>query len=501
MQPVENVATADAQIDLRDSRADHSAPPPPGFAPKVGPPQSLDTLQFYVLHLMWFDALAAAVAGGLATLIRFGERAPDIAGVPYPLLAAAFPAAWLAAMGLSGSYEREVLVAGTDEFRRVLNGSAWLVAAITITSFASHIAVSRSLIVMMLAGATLFSLMARVGARKVLHGRLRNAAATLHRVVVVGSQDECTQLDGHMRRNAHIGFAVAAHVPSEWPFEMTFPERNLEILDVVARSGADTVAVAPSSGFSPIELRNLAWGLEGTGTHLVIVPAATDLTMLRLMVRPLEGLPLLHVEEPELRGTKALLKRAIDIVASLGLIVVFSPVLVACAVLVVVGSGLPVFYKQVRIGRRGKEFVIWKFRTMVRDAEAMHQQLLAELEADPIFFKLKSDPRVTRVGAFLRRFSLDELPQLFNVLGGSMSLVGPRPQSPTEVAGYGDLARRRLLVKPGVTGLWQVSGRSQLATEEGIRLDAMYVQNWSVGLDLVLLLKTFRAVATGSGAF
>lgn len=258
--------------------------------------------------------------------------------------------------------------------------------------------------------------------------------------------------------------------------------------------------MASSSGLDSSHLRKLAWRLEGTGVRLMVVPALTDLAGPRIRVHPIDGLPLLQIEEPEFSGPKLALKRCIDIAGGAVIALALSPILVLIGLAVWVGSGRPILYSQVRVGRHGKHFKMFKFRTMTPDADQMEERLDA-LDASPVRVKERRDPRVTKLGGFLRRYSLDELPQLLNVLGGTMSLVGPRPHRPVEVAEYGDDVRRRLLIKPGVTGVWQVSGRAALSWDEAVRLDLRYVENWSVWTDALLLVKTSRAVLFPRGAY
>jgi len=245
----------------------------------------------------------------------------------------------------------------------------------------------------------------------------------------------------------------------------------------------------------------LAWGLEGTGIDLLVAPALTEVAGPRISVRPVGGLPLVHVEEPQLSGGARFAKGVFDRAGALGLIIVLSPVLIVCALAVRLRSGRPVFFTQPRAGRDGREFRVIKFRTMVVGAEEGLAEVRHLNEHDGVLFKIRDDPRVTPIGAALRRRSLDELPQLFNVVSGSMSLVGPRPPLPSEVSRYGEDARRRLLVKPGITGLWQVSGRADLSWEESVRVDLDYVENWSPALDLQILWRTIPAVLRGDGAY
>jgi len=241
--------------------------------------------------------------------------------------------------------------------------------------------------------------------------------------------------------------------------------------------------------------------LEGTGIDLVLAPALTDVAGPRIHTRPVAGLPLIHVEAPEFRGTRKLIKGFVDRALALVGLILALPVFAIIAIAVKLDSPGPVLFRQVRVGLGGREFNVYKFRTMVVDADKMLASLAEKNETDGLLFKMRNDPRVTRVGRVLRKWSLDELPQLLNVLRGDMSLVGPRPPLPSEVARYNGDVARRLLVKPGMTGLWQVSGRSDLSWEDGIRLDLYYVENWSLAVDLTILWKTIGAVLQRRGAY
>ncbi len=273
-------------------------------------------------------------------------------------------------------------------------------------------------------------------------------------------------------------------------------------MDALAETGADTVAVGAWSDLSQADLRRLSWQLEGTRVALVVAPSLTDVAGPRIHIRPVAGLPLLHVEQPEFTGGRRLLKGTVDRVSSTCLLLVIAPLLLAIAIAVRLTSPGPALFRQVRVGHGGEVFTLNKFRTMYVDAEAQLATLAGSNEAsDGLMFKMRDDPRITPVGRWLRRFSLDELPQLLNIVKSDMSVVGPRPPLPHEVAHYGDDVRRRLLVKPGLTGLWQVSGRSDLSWDESVRLDLHYVENWSIALDLAILARTVAAVARRDGAY
>ena len=272
--------------------------------------------------------------------------------------------------------------------------------------------------------------------------------------------------------------------------------------EAVGHAGADTVAVLSCPEMSGIKLRELAWDLEKTGTDMCVAAALLDVAGPRTTIRPVAGLPLLHMDHPELAGGKQVLKAAFDKFLALTAVTLLSPLFAMVMLAIKLDGHGPVFFRQTRVGKDGDTFSVWKFRTMVVDAEQRKAELASLNEAAASYlFKMRSDPRVTRVGTWLRRYSLDELPQLFNVLAGHMSLVGPRPALPAETAKYGHHMRRRLAVKPGITGLWQVNGRSDLAWDEAVRLDLRYVENWSLVLDLQILWKTGSAVVHGHGAY
>jgi exopolysaccharide biosynthesis polyprenyl glycosylphosphotransferase len=261
------------------------------------------------------------------------------------------------------------------------------------------------------------------------------------------------------------------------------------------------VAVLPCPELDGPALRQLGWGLEDTRAELLLAPAITEIVGSRVQIRPVSGLPLMHMERPELRGLRRLTKSTFDRTAAAAMIILLLPVLGTIALLICSTSRGGILYRQDRVGRHGHTFGMWKFRTMVAGADSMVQQLAAHDDGNGVLFKVRCDPRVTSVGRLLRRYSLDELPQLVNVLAGDMSLVGPRPPLSAEVEQYGREMHRRFLVKPGITGLWQVSGRSDLSWDDSVRIDIRYVENWSLAHDFMILWKTFGAVFRGSGAY
>jgi exopolysaccharide biosynthesis polyprenyl glycosylphosphotransferase len=344
--------------------------------------------------------------------------------------------------------------------------------------------------------------------RQVLHRQRRHGRCLLP-VMAAGSPETVADLIGRTRAEPYVGWRVEAACTS---FAGTGPASGEvdgvpvvggldDLADRVRRGGYRVVAVTADQYWSPRRLQQLAWDLEGTSAEMVVAPVLMEVAGPRLNVSGVLGMPLLRVTAPRFTGGRRLVKDVVDRLASAAMLTLFSPVLLVVAVAIKLNDRGPVIYRQRRVGRDGATFTMFKFRTMVRNADKVRRELEADNEAAGPLFKMRKDPRITRVGSLLRRYSLDELPQLFNVLSGKMSLVGPRPPLPEETEKYAPDARRRLLVKPGLTGLWQVSGRSDLTWDQSIRLDLRYVEDWSLMLDLVILWKTFRAVVGGEGAY
>jgi len=324
-------------------------------------------------------------------------------------------------------------------------------------------------------------------------------------VLVVGDREHLTGLIKALQSVPAAGYHVVAACcgDADESYIGDIPVLGVEsdAADIARRIHAKTVACTSSNRFDAGGLRRLGWALEGQDIDMVVVPRLTDVAGPRVLTRPVAGLSLLHVEAPVFAGPQLALKTAIDKVAAAILLIVLSPLFAVLAVLIKRDKGGPVFFRQERVGKNGETFPMLKFRTMVVGAEAMLSSLQDRSEGKGPLFKLRDDPRITPVGAKLRKYSLDELPQIINVLRGEMSLVGPRPPLASEVQTYGNDVRRRLLVKPGMTGLWQINGRSDLSWEESVRFDLYYVENWSVMSDLIILWRTGRAVLRSSGAY
>jgi exopolysaccharide biosynthesis polyprenyl glycosylphosphotransferase len=457
----------------------------------------------YVLGVTAADASCGLAAGLLAFQARFGSSEPR--AIAYLWLALALPLLWLAALALSGAYDTRFIGVGSDEFRRVLNAGVCLTAAVALASYATKMDVARGYVVIALPTVTCLDLLVRYRLRKNLHRR-RARGTCMRRAVVVGHADVISGLIKELRRETHHGLDVVAACVAGRARPASIDGvpvagRLTDVTEVVSRSAADTVAVLACPEMIGTRLRDLAWELEKTGTDLCVAPALLDVAGPRTTIRPVAGLPLLHVDHPDLRGLRWLIKSAFDRAVAVGALIALLPLLAGIAVMIRLTDPGPALFRQTRVGKHGRLFTVYKFRTMVTDAETRRAELLALNESDGLLFKIRRDPRVTRVGGWLRRYSLDELPQFINVLFGDMSLVGPRPALPDETSAYGPDVRRRLAVKPGITGLWQVSGRSDLPWDETVRLDVRYVENWSFVLDLQILWKTWSAVAHGDGAY
>ncbi len=457
------------------------------------------------------DLVILAVVGVLAVIGRRELHVFESASNVESTLTVAGPlmvVGWLATIAVLGGYRQDVFGAGTDEYKRVLNGGLVAASLTGVGAYLANFELSRGFFLMAVVLGLPGLLVGRFVFRRALYSA-RKRGALGQRVVIAGSRAHIDEIAAVLRRESWLGYRVIgaltpAHDVSEETASGIPVVGNADEASVVAaQAGADVIFFAGGALGSAGQLRRTVWELEQAEEHIhvVVAPSVTDISGERIRVRPVGGLPLMHIDPPTWTDASRWGKRAFDVVGSLGLIVAFSPLLLGLALAVRAYDGGPVFFRQTRTGRHGEEFGCLKFRTMVVDAEARLAALHAEAGYDGGLFKMKDDPRITRPGRLLRRLSLDELPQLFNVVRGDMSLVGPRPPLPREVAGYEVDAARRLRVRPGMTGLWQVSGRSDLSYDEAIRLDLYYVDNWSMLQDLSILGKTVGAVFASRGAY
>jgi exopolysaccharide biosynthesis polyprenyl glycosylphosphotransferase len=479
------------------------AEPRPGYHALRAAKDSATWTRAYLWRAAVGDFACAVVAGVLAVQARFLSHGSEPAA--YLVFTCVLPLLWVGTVVVAGGYDSRFIGVGSDEFRRILSAAVSLTAAVAIVSYSLKLDVARGYVALAMPTTGMLDLLMRYWLRKHLH-RLRSTGLCLQRVVVVGHPPQIAELAATLRRSSYHGMSIVGAC-------LAGPTGLTEVADVpvfgglgsvstaVDSFGADTVAVLACPEMNGFQLRELAWELEKTGTDLCVAPALLDVAGPRTTIRPVAGLPLLHVDQAELGGAKRVIKGMLDRLAAGLALFVLLPACVVIALAIRMDDRGPVFFRQTRVGKDGGTFQVWKFRTMVVDAEQRLAHLTALNEGSGVLFKLRRDPRVTKVGTWLRRWSLDELPQLLNVLIGEMSLVGPRPALPQEAERYGEDMRRRLKVKPGITGLWQVSGRSDLPWDEAVRLDIRYVENWSVALDLQILWKTMAAVLRRSGAY
>lgn len=462
----------------------------------------------YVTRLLMGDAAAAMVGGLVGYVWRFGDDQTGAVLYSVPAWSmVAFPFVWVLLMLVGRAYEKRFLWTGPEEFRRVLTSSMTMLATVGTVSWAFKLELARGFVVIALPLAAFLTLVVRYLLRSHVHGE-RAQGKYMQTTLLVGHRNGVEALHRQITRRRYQGFEViGCCVPAgagkpDISFDGIPVLGGLpDVVSVVQQHGVDTVAVLPSPELDGPALRRLGWELEDTSAELLLAPAVTEIAGPRVNIRPVCGLPLMHVERPELTGVRRLTKSLFDRLGAAFVLLLTLPVLVTVAVAIKVTSRGPVFFRQERVGLNGRRFHMLKFRSMVVGAHAMVTDLAAQNEGNGVLFKMRSDPRVTSVGRVLRRYSIDELPQLINVLRGEMSLVGPRPPLESEVERYGRDMHRRFLVKPGITGLWQISGRSDLSWDDSVRIDVRYVEGWSLMFDFMILWKTVGAVFRGSGAY
>lgn len=464
---------------------------------------------------MLVDLLCITWTVAIAELVRFGLDMPllDVGSVQmsYAFVSIVLDVVWWLALGFFGTREPRIQGYGAEEYRRVTTASLWLFGGIAVVSYVFQLDTARGYVAVALPLGIASLLFGRRTLRNALIRR-RKSGHHLRRVLLIGAAQSVAHLNQQLSAHPEAGYQpVGAYLTNSdatgqrsGGFEIPIAGRGTDvdgILAAVDATEADTVAISNGADVAPRALRELGWTLAARDIGMFMAPALTDIAGPRIHMQPVAGLPLVHVTTPKLDGPKPLVKRGFDICASLGLLIVLAIPMCFVALLVKLDSPGNIIFRQTRIGRSGEPFRMLKFRSMVTDAERHLPKLTEQSQGNGVLFKLRDDPRVTRLGRFIRRYSIDELPQLFNVLQGNMSLVGPRPPLPLEVEKYDHFAHRRLLVKPGLTGPWQVSGRSDLSWDDSIRLDLYYVENWSMIQDMIFLLRTIRAVLGKSGAY
>lgn len=458
------------------------------------------------------DALAITVALVTAQVVRFGETILA-AGVSrddlaYALTSLSLAGLWLISLAATRSRLARNISTGMVEYQRVLQATLFTFGAFAIVAFLLQLQTARGFLAIALPLGLILLLVARSGWRMYLHA-LRRAGRCMTGAIVVGGREDVMRVLQQLRSHYRIGYrAIAVSMPGQPPrgepssSDAVLPFVPLSDVAAVSKSRrARAVIIAGNLPGGNDAIRRLGWELENSNVELILMSRLTDVAGPRIHMRPISGLPMVHVDLPQYSGYAHALKRLFDVMIVGLVLLLLAPVLAIVALAVRLDSRGPAIFRQERVGAHGTRFTMLKFRSMVVDAEERLEQLLAEDEGNGVLFKMKEDPRVTRVGRFLRAYSLDELPQLWNVMRGDMSLVGPRPPLPREVEQYEGHVSRRLLTRPGITGLWQVNGRSNLSWEESVRLDLYYVENWSITADLVVLAKTVKAVLHRDGAY
>ena len=467
----------------------------------------------YVDRLRVSDVAVVIGAVAIAQLIRFGELQTDGARAfaSVTSVSIALAAIWIAFLAIFRTRSPRVIGNGAEEYRRIVSATFRLFGVVAIISLLFKVDFARLYLAIALPVGLLGLLVSRWLWRQGVTAQ-RNKGRYQTAVLIVGSRKAAVSMAKQFERSPGSGYSVVGMcLPGYEPerdavsldgFEIPILGDEYSVVEAIEASGADTVAVTATEHLGTKGIRKMVWDLEKKNVDLVVAPGVVDVAGPRLVMRPVAGFPLIHVEKPQYNGATRFSKTAFDFAFALLVLLIISPVLLASALAVKFSSRGPIFYKSERMGIDGKPFEMIKFRSMVQDADKKVEDLLAQNDSEGgVLFKMRDDPRVTTVGKFMRRFSIDELPQFFNVLRREMSVVGPRPPLRREVETYDGDVRRRLLVKPGITGLWQVSGRSDLSWEETVRLDLSYVENWSMVGDLLIIAKTVKAVAGSDGAY
>ena len=492
--------------------------------PDSGPALTRD----FRTRLLWSDLAAvlvatlAATAVSISTLYPGASTAPSASSAPATVPAAAMQAAsvqqlgllllvvagWIASLWVFRTRESRVLCVGVTEYRRVVSATTMTFGILGIALGIAQVDDARNYFLLAFPAGLLALVLERWLWRRWL-ARRSLAGKALSRVVIVGNREDVTYVVDQVRRKLGLAYAVVGAVIEEGNLDgasfgmSSLPTSNdLDNVSVTAAQlGADAVIVAGSLRNRSNYVQELSWSLEGTATDLILATSLANVAGPRIHLRPVEGLPLIHVEVPQFEGGRHALKRGFDIAVAGTAILVLAPLLLLVALIIRLDSPGPVLFRQERVGRDGSKFTMLKFRSMVVTAEDELAALRQFNEGAGALFKIRDDPRVTRVGRFIRKHSIDELPQLWNIVIGDMSVVGPRPPLPSEVLDYEEHVHRRLYIRPGLTGMWQVNGRSTLDWEESVKIDLFYVENWSLVGDIVIMWRTLREVRTPIGGF
>jgi exopolysaccharide biosynthesis polyprenyl glycosylphosphotransferase len=462
------------------------------------------------LGILATDTIVIGSALALAQSLRYGLSSisprNDQFDTGQVMLGMLIGVVWLLALSATRSREVRLISVGLTEYQRVINATLWTFGGLAIAAYLARGSIARGYLAVALPVGLALLLLTRFAWRRELIA-LRRVGRCTTGAIVAGPFSDVKRTVMQLESNRKTGYSpIAVSITesddSSDPVLAGLPRISLEqLVDTAKRTRTRAVMIAGNLPGGRERIRTLGWDLENCSAELILVSRLTDVAGPRMSLRPVEGLPMVHVDLPQYSGVSHALKRAVDVTVASGALLVLSPLLVGLAVAVRLTTPGPALFHQERVGLRGARFIMLKFRSMVVDAEARLDELVIRNEGNGLLFKLHDDPRVTPLGRFMRRYSLDELPQLLNVLRGDMSLVGPRPPLPREVDLYEARVGRRLLSKPGITGPWQVGGRSALSWEESVRLDLSYVENWSITGDLLILMRTVRAVIRKEGAY
>lgn len=445
----------------------------------------------------WVDVASDSLIGGPQPADEYVRSALGIAVL------------WTASLVVYRTRESTILGVGSDEYKRVVSATLNVFGLAAIVSVVTQSGDVVALFVVALPLGTLALTGSRCAWRQWINSQRVNGRY-LSRVVVTGDSEDVRYVIRQLTRKSGalfdvLGVLVTGGRPG---MALKIDDSDIpvlgglgDIVPAVKSAGATAVVVAGPLPGGNNGLRELGWMLEEHEAELVLASSLTNVAGPRMHLRPVEGLPLMHVDLPRYAGAKHRIKRAMDVVVAAGALLALAPLFLVLALIVSSDTPGPVFFRQERVGKDGKRFNMIKFRSMVATAEDDLLALMSQNEGAGLLFKIQNDPRITRSGRWMRKYSLDELPQFWNVLRGDMSMVGPRPPLPREVELYERNINRRLLTKPGITGLWQISGRSDLAWEDAVRLDLYYVENWSVWGDLVIIWRTLKVVIRPDGAY
>lgn len=476
----------------------------------------------YVAALVAVDVLVMLLS--LVICFAFNPGAYDTVTRAMPIWAflLAYCVIGLLCLAFAGAYHRHVMAEGYELYTKLINAAIFTIVLASCVAFMLNLQLPRTALIIAPLVGLVCELVARWMMRCLLHHHRRRGECK-YTTVIVGSSEGINRTLRLMRRNSALGYMPVAVCPiapdprmdDAYVVTNFVADPDIEGADklrvlsfgsrfarTIERMGVQEVYIADVLSRDSKLLHAMSLAIESLGIELAISVSLADVGGHRLHLRNSAEQQVLIASLPQYRTTTYVIKRIIDIVLSAVALVISSPIMLGVAIAIKLDDGGPVLFKQTRVGIHGKPFTMYKFRSMVTNAEEIKAKLAAESgQTDRFIFKLKDDPRITKVGKFIRKTSLDEFPQFFNVFKGDMSLVGPRPALPDEVARYGSLYSTRLLVKPGITGPWQVSGRSDLSQEQSEFLDVSYIENWSITGDLAILAKTVMVVFRGTGSY